>query len=257
MSTVVDRASLEGRLQALAAAGLGEHGGRTFRSRSRAGLLRAILSELDSVVMPRTLRLEASGQVLPIEAASLRVLSYGTDAEVDLRGVDPGDETASEAFKTRLMEFLNSADVVKIAYLPMERDFDPTETGVSVATLAEGWGISLSGNGEVGEFLDTFMALSEELVLGWLIQEGEVVETVGDVDITDGLGELHASDRCTELLDAAGDEGTPWRFTAATDDAEGAAATVVASRGDTRVLMAVAPGNLGKIADMWRQALVS
>lgn len=254
---MVDRASLEGRLQELAAAGLGERGGRTFRASSPAGLVRAVLGELDAVVMPRVLRLQTSSETLLIEAASRRVLSYGAGSEVDLRGVDPGDDAASEAFKTKLMELLGKTDHVKIAYLPTERDFDPTETGVSVATLAENWNIELSGNGEVGEFLDTFMALSEDLVLGWLIQEGEVVETVGDQDITDGLGELHASDRCAELLAAAGSAAAPWRFAAATDDADGEATTVVACHGDTQILMAVAPGKFGTIADMWRQALVS
>ncbi len=257
MGTVVDRASLEGRLQELAATGLGERGGRTFRAGSPAGLVRAVLSELDAVVMPRALRLEASNATLLIEAASRRVLAYSAGAKADLHGIEPGDDAASETFKTELMTLLGKTDHVKIVYLPMDRDFDPTATGVSVATLADNWNIKLSGGGEAGEFLDTFMALSEDFVLGWLIQEGEVVETVGDEDITDGLGELHASDRCAELLGAAGADGAPWRFAAATDDADGEATTVVASHGDTQILMAVAPGKLGAVADMWRQALAS
>lgn len=260
MNSVVDRASLEDRLHKLAAAGLGEQDGRTFRAATPEGLLRAVLSELDTVVMPREVRLEVvGGKVLPIEAANRRILSYGPDAEVDWRGIDPSDAEASEGLKKRLLDMIGDAKSVKLTYVPMERDFDPTETGISVAALAEGWNARIGGGGELGEFLDTLMALAGDdgLVLGWLVQEGEVIESIGNEDIADGLRELNESNRSTELLESAGPADAAWRFAAVTDDADGDVATVVACHGSTRILMAVAPGKLGEITDVWRQALAS
>lgn len=257
---MADRASLEGRLHKLSAAGLGAKGARTLRARSAVGLLRSILSELDTIVMPRGLRFEGQGgAILTIEAANRRVLSYGPEPKVDLSGSDPTDPNISAAFKDRLLGFIGSSDTLRVSYLPMDREFDPTETGIAVATLAEAWDISLTANVEAGTFLDTLMALAGEdnLVLGWLIQEGEVVECVGDDDIAEGLQDLNHSERSTELLSASAVDKDLWRFAAVTDDMEGAAATVVASHGDTRVLMAVAPGKLSEIADIWRQALVA
>ena len=256
-----DRANLEDRLAKLASVGLGEAKGRTLRASTVDGLLGAVLAELDTVVMPRELRLTpAKGAAFPVEAANRRIMSYGTGkALVDLRASDPGDAAVGKAFQKVLVKFLGSNLSLRIAYHPLERDFDPTETGIAVKALAEAWKVPLTGSGDSSEFIDTFMALTgeDDSVLGWMIQQGDVVESAGGDDITDGLRELSETDRVSEVLKAAGAPDEPWTFTALTDDPKGSATMVVASHGQTQILIAVAPGTLSAVSDHWRQALTS
>jgi hypothetical protein len=254
---VTDRSALEQRLQRLASAGFGDGAVRTIRADDPDGLLRAILFEADTVVMPRELRLEgASGAGLALEVANRRVLR----ARAPTEGAEPalmhpaGPET-QERLRKMLLAMIGSGAEVRVQHTALGREIDPAEPGISVAAIAESWGLALSKPPREDDavVLDAFLSASGDDLPAWVMISGEVSESFGDDDLVEGLVALSQSGLASRLRDRSGRDD--WRFAAVGPFVEEAPFRAIAVLGGTLFVMAIAPGRFGRVADRWRRAL--
>ncbi len=246
-----DRTALTERLRRLAAAG-GDGGARRIRAADSGALLAAILFEADTVVMPRQLRIAGAGPALVLEVASRRVLRALPEGGAAL-APDPGDAASLEGLRDMLAAALGAAAEAQVTHLPLWREVDPTEPGVSVAALAESWGLALTGgrDGSEAEVLDRFLSAAGAALPAWLMLSGQVRESLGDDDLLDGLAALGESPLAAALMARRG----AWRFAAVGPYTEEAPHRAIGALGELLFVMAIAPGKLAEVADHWRRAL--
>lgn len=250
-----DRSALTERLQRLASAGFGDGAERTIRAGGPDGLLRAILFEADTIVMPRALRLEgAGGAGLTLEVANRRVLC-ARQTTGERTPMDPADEGAVDRLRDLLMAVVGTGAAARIRHAPLGREIDPAEPGISVGVLAETWDLALTGRRDEsdGEVLDGFLSAVGEALPAWLMIAGEVSESFGDEDLVEGLVALSESGLAIRLRDRTGRD--PWRFAAVGPYVDEAPHRAIAAIGETLFVMAIAPGKLASVADLWRRTL--
>jgi hypothetical protein len=254
---VTDRSALEQRLQRLASAGFGDGAVRTIRAGDPDGLLRAILFEADTVVMPRELRLEgASGAGLALEVANRRVLrARAPTGGAGPAPMDPGDPEAQERLRKMLLAMLGAGAEVRVQHTTLGRDIDPAEPGISVGAIAESWGLPLSRppREDDASVLDAFLSACDDDLPAWVMIAGEVSESFGDDDLVEGLIALSKSGLAERLRDRSGRD--EWRFAAVGPFVEEAPFRAIAALGSTLFVMAIGPGRFGKVTDRWRRAL--
>ena len=251
-----DRPTLADRLTRLASAGFGQGTERTLRASSKSGLLRAILSEADTIVMPRELRLRGgAGKGLALEVANRRILRVRPlSAGAEATTLDPSDETVADTLRGMVADALGAASSARVAHWPLERDIDPAEPGFSVRTLSEAWSVPLEAprDGD-GDTLDRFLSAAGSALPAWLMISGEVSESFGDEDLVASLVTLSEGDLSGSLQERHGAEA--WLFAAIGKGGTDGHHRAVAVLGETLFLMAIAPGKLGEVADLWREAL--
>lgn len=218
--------------------------------------MRAVLVEADTIVMPRELRIRGgSGEGFALEVANRRILRVRPLSSSGIpTALDPADETAAETLRGLIVDALGPSTSVRLAHWALERDIDPAEPGMSVRGLAEAWSLPLdAGRDGDGDALDQFLSAAATALPAWLMISGDVSESFGDEDLVASLLELHDSGLPDELKKRG--SSTTWLFSAVGSTAPGAQHRAVAVLGDTIFLMAIAPGRLGEVADLWRDAL--
>lgn len=252
-----DGTGLRSRLARLAATGFGDGAGRTIRALDAEGLLRALLLEADTVVMPRELRIEdGDGGGFALEVASRRIL---TARDLGPGGapvaMNPEDPAARETLQAMIDRLASKGATARIFHGRLGREIDPAEPGVSVRALAEGWNVTLeaAAPGEAGEALDNFLSEQSEALLAWVMVSDETSESAGEEAYVETLLALAEGDLASRLRETA-DEGA-WRFVALGPVSDDGPHLACAALGEALFLMAVAPGEIANVADRWRRAL--
>jgi hypothetical protein len=255
---VTNRPILEDRLVKLAAAGLGEGRERRLQAERPEALLRAVLVEIDTLVLPRELRIRnLAGHTVSIEAAERRVLALREfDNHGQPRAEKPVSSEDANAILASLSGLIGDDATIHLSWSPLGRDFDPAETGISAVALSEVWEMPLTDAHaqEAGDAIDTFLSHALDRIRAWVMISGDVSESFGDDGLIEGLNSLAESDRgkAVESVGRATDD--PWYFVILSDAHKGDA-SVLAEIGGTRLLMAVAAEDVGEVADAWRNAL--
>jgi hypothetical protein len=220
------------------------------------GILRGLLRELDTAVLPRLLAFGgADGPLIEIEAANRRVLGFGAIGG-DMAPVDAEAEASAKAFRAFLDKNLKGATKLYVSQSVPATPMDASGSGISASVVAEAWGLSLApaGLGEPSDALDTLMSRSGDRILAWLIEAEDENAASGEPDAVEVLEALAASDRAADLLGvAAGEE--PWQFLAVADPAAEGFATVLARVGEVRVLLALPDEHLADIAQLWHEIM--
>lgn len=247
---------LADRLERLAAAGFGDAGGRMLRASGTEPLLRAILFEADTIVMPREMRLEGrAGRGLALEVANRRILRARALGGAEPVALDQADPETPETVRRMILAMLGDETAARVEHLPLGRAIDPAEPGISVRVIAEAWDVPLEAPAaaEDGEILDGFLSVATEMLPAWLMVSGEVSESFGDEDLLDGLIALGEGPLARAIVARKG--GERWRFAAAGPFVDEAPWRAVAALGGTLFVMAIAPGQLGAVCEHWRRAL--
>ena len=247
--------ALEDRLARLASAGLRDGAERELRVPDAANLLTAILREADMIVMPGELRLEGQdGPGLALEVANRRILRAVpfTHGAATLT-VNQGAPETLEALRRMLDLTLGRGASARIAHAALGRDIDPAEPGITVSGLADTWGIDLAPGPRPtpAEALDGFFAAAGDALTAWTVLDGATAERFGDGARAEALADLAESPDLERLREEASEDA--WRFVAAASGDAGSRAALFV--GGTTVLMEIAPGRLGEIADRWRRAI--
>ena len=255
-----NRAILEERLVKLAAAGLGEGHERRLRAARADVLLRAVLVELDTIVLPRELRLRnGSGEAIAIEAAERRILALRVfDSAGNPNAQKPVSSEDAEAIRNSLLTLVGEKSELFLSWSPLGRDFDPAEPGISSVILAEAWGMMLASPAarEAGDVIDGFLSRAQDSILAWVMTSGDVNESFGDEAQIDLLTDLAAKPDGRLIHGEDGASMEPWQFVVLGQD-PAAGAHVLIDIGGTRLAMALAPGSIGAVTDLWRDALTA
>lgn len=253
-----NRPILEERLVKLAAAGLGEGRERRLRAARADVLLRAVLVELDTIVLPRELRLRnGSGGAIAIEAAERRILALRAfDSAGNPNAQKPVSSEDAEAIRNSLLDLVGETSELFLSWSPLGRDFDPAEPGISAIILAEAWGTMLASPAarEAGDVIDRFLSRAQDSILAWVMISGGVSESFGDESRTDLLTDLAEQPDGRLALGEDGVSAEPWQFVVLGQDPAAGARGLI-DIGGTRLAMVLAPQSIGSVTDLWRDAL--
>lgn len=251
----MSRPTLEHRLTRLASAGFGQGAERTLRASDPDALLRAILIEADSVVMPREIRLRGAGHGTALEVANRRLLrARALDGPKDPVTLDAADPSHADTVRSLIVDAIGASAMVRLGHWPLDREINPAEPGMAIQVLAEAWGISLEpSDPNDGAVLDRFLSGAARALPAWIMLAGDVTESFGDERLLDDLLKISEGDLGSSLRGQA--TSTPWRFVALGTGARKTPYAAIAIVGETVFLMSIARGRLGLVADAWRTAL--
>ncbi len=257
---MTDKSGLEERLLALAAAGLGEPGGRQLRGSNAKLLLRRIVGEIDYAVMPRRVVIESpAGREAHLDVANRRLLrieaGLGHPALERLTGTAPDKnaEGQAEALRVFFEALVEGAKSVRIRFDTSKTAFDPTQSGISTETLSQALGVSTdpADQSEPAVLFDSFLSKIQEDAMAWVLMLDGEREASGDPDALELLE--------TALAGLADPEpnATSWTMLALRPATSGPGFAVALDLGGARLGMAVPPDRMGHLTDAWRATLDS
>lgn len=251
----MNRPTLEERLTRLASAGFGQGVERTLRANDSDALVRSILIEADSVVMPREIRLRGTGKGTALEVANRRLLRAraldGNKAPVVLEAADPAQ---METVRGLIVEAIGASSMVRLGHWPLDREIDPAEPGMSIQALAGAWGISLEqADTDDAAVLDRFLSGAAKALPAWIMLSGDVTESFGDERLIDELLPMSEGGLAAAVRDQLVSDR--WRFIAVGTGTRKTPHAAIAMVGETMFMMSIARGRLGVVADAWRAAL--
>ncbi len=225
--------------------------GRALRGDSHAALMAAVLREIDTLVLPRTLTIDAAGgRRIRCEVTGRRLLRVYGDAggahqALEGRDLDGGDPALAGELGAYFEAAFGEARALHARVGPLEREVGPADPGISASALADAWGLALAGPaGADGAVIDSYLAELGEATQAWRLIGGEESASAGESEALDRLDGVEA-----DALLPPGDGAAMTALSLA----EGGD-TVIAARADGMTLLAaLAPGSAARAAGLWRR----
>ncbi len=214
--------------------------------------MRRLLREMDMVVMPRQMVIEApSGRSAALELANRRLLRIGeavghpalqalSNFEIDAAAEAP------DALARFFEALLSGAERVRLRFEPSALTFDAERRGLSADALGDLIEVPHGSAPVDAEGLfDAFLSRIGDDARAWDLSAEGVSEGSGDPDALERL------DAAKARLPAS-DKPTSWTFLALGPEGGQEDYIVVADVADARLILSVPPDRLGHLTDVWR-----